>query len=163
MRFLTTTAHEIGIAVENLRMIEQVVRSQRQWVSTFDSIDDRIFVHDAENRIMRVNRALMRQLGMSQVDIIGKSCEAVLPHTTSGCAYCQRKAYAGGDGPDPVFGGFSLVSTSSYTEEGGAATGTVHVITDTTERRAAEERYRLLFEEAQEGVFISTPQGRILD
>jgi len=162
MRFLTTTAHEIGIAVENLRMIEQVVRSQRQWVSTFDSIDDRILVHDPDARIMRVNRALLRQLGMPVGDLIGKNCASLSAKSTSGCPYCQRKA-SNAEGPDPVFGGYSLVSTSSYIEEGSAVSGTVHVITDTTERRAAEERYRLLFEEAQEGVFISTPQGRIID
>jgi two-component system NtrC family sensor kinase len=31
------------------------------------------------------------------------------------------------------------------------------------ERRASEERYRLLFESVQEGVFVSTPDGRLLD
>jgi PAS domain S-box-containing protein len=162
MRFLTTTAHEIGIAIENLRMIEQVVRSQRQWASTFDSIDDRIFVHDADWRVMRVNRAMVRQLGKTITEVVGKTCASLSPKPITGCPYCQRKN-SNAEGPDPVFGGYSLVSSSSYIEEGSAASGTVHVITDTTERRAAEERYRLLFEEAQEGVFVSTPQGRIID
>jgi len=162
MRFLTTTAHEIGIAIENLRMIEQVVRSQRQWASTFDSIDDRIFVHDADFRIMRVNRAMVRQLGRTIADVIGKNCASLSTKPINGCPYCDRM-FVNAEGPDPVFGGYSLVSTSSYVEEGSAASGIVHVVTDTTERRAAEERYRILFEEAQEGVFISTPQGRIID
>lgn len=162
MRFLTTTAHEIGIAVENLRMIEQVVRSQKQWASTFDSIDDRIFVHDADGRVMRVNRSMVRQLGRTVSDVIGKNCATLSSKPSTGCPYCQRRN-SNAEGPDPVFGGYSLVSTSSYIEEGSAASGTVHVITDTTERREAEERYRLLFEEAQEGVFISTPEGRIID
>jgi PAS domain S-box-containing protein len=162
MKFLTTTAHEIGIAIENLRMIEQVVRSQRQWASTFDSIDDRIFVHDADLTIMRVNRAMVRQLGKAISEVIGTSCASLSAKPISGCPYCQR-LNSNAEGRDPVFGGYSLVSTSSYIEEGSAASGTVHVITDTTERRAAEERYRLLFEEAQEGVFVSTPQGRVID
>jgi two-component system NtrC family sensor kinase len=162
MRFLNTTAHEIGIAIENLRMIEQVVRSQRQWASTFDSIDDRIFVHDSEYRIMRVNRSMVRQLGRTIAEVIGKSCASLSAKPITGCPYCQRSSI-NAEGRDPVFGGYSLVSTSSYIEEGNAESGTVHVITDTTERRAAEERYRLLFEEAQEGVFTSTPQGRLID
>ena len=162
MRFLTTTAHEIGIAIENLRMIEQVVRSQRQWASTFDSIEDRIFVHDADLRVMRVNRTMLRLLGRSLSDVIGRNCSAVLGTQGAGCPYCQRQANDA-EGPDTVFGGFSMVSTSSYIEEGKDVSGTVHIISDTTERREAEERYRLLFEEAQEGVFISTPQGRILN
>ena len=34
---------------------------------------------------------------------------------------------------------------------------------DTSDRRAAEEKYRLLFEQAQEGVFVATPGGKLLD
>lgn len=34
---------------------------------------------------------------------------------------------------------------------------------DITERRVAEERYRTLFEESKDAVFISTPEGRFLD
>src|SRR5206468_6237321 len=123
---------------------------------------DRIFVHDAECRVMRVNRSMVRQLGRTITDVVGKNCSTLSAKPINGCPYCQRRN-SNAEGPDPVFGGYSLVSTSSYIEEGSAASGTVHVITDTTERREAEERYRLLFEEAQEGVFISTPQGRIID
>jgi two-component system NtrC family sensor kinase len=36
-------------------------------------------------------------------------------------------------------------------------------IYDRTERRAGEERYRLLFESVHEGVFVSTPDGRLVD
>jgi PAS domain S-box-containing protein len=36
-------------------------------------------------------------------------------------------------------------------------------IYDRTERRAGEVRYRLLFESVQEGVFVSTPDGRLVD
>ncbi len=41
--------------------------------------------------------------------------------------------------------------------------GTIHVIRDVTEHRAAEERYRLFFERVQEGGFVSTPEGKLLD
>src|SRR5260370_13861530 len=38
-----------------------------------------------------------------------------------------------------------------------------HVVHDTTERQVAEEKYRMLFEQAQEGVFVATPDGELLD
>ena len=41
--------------------------------------------------------------------------------------------------------------------------GTVHVLKDITERKRAEEKYRTLISNVQEGVFISTPAGRFLD
>lgn len=56
-----------------------------------------------------------------------------------------------------------MVSTSSYAEQGGMQKGTIHVVRDTTDRRVAEEKYRLLFEQVQEGVFVATPEGKLLD
>ena len=56
-----------------------------------------------------------------------------------------------------------MVSTSSYVEQGSKQKGTIHVVRDTTDRRIAEEKYRLLFEQMQEGVFVATPEGKLLD
>jgi len=41
--------------------------------------------------------------------------------------------------------------------------GTIHVVRDVTERSLAEEKYKLLFEQMQEGVFATTPDGKLLD
>ena len=40
---------------------------------------------------------------------------------------------------------------------------TVHVLKDITDRREAERRYRELFDNIQEGIFFSTPQGRFIE
>ena len=64
---------------------------------------------------------------------------------------------------DPCFGGNCTISTSSYTEQGSQQKGTIHVVHDTTDRHEAEEKYRLIFEQAQEGVFVATPAGKLLD
>ncbi len=45
----------------------------------------------------------------------------------------------------------------------GRQLGTVHVLKDITDRKRAEEKYRTLVSNVQEGVFISTPAGRFLD
>ncbi len=164
MSFLASVADQLGIALENLRMFEQVMRSQRQWISTFDSIEDIILVHDDAGRIMRTNRALLQRLGKRVHEVIHEPIGAVLPNVPSNvnCPYCEggREGY---EGPDPCFGGYSMVSTSTYASGGSADPGTIHVVKDTTERRAAEERYRLLFEEVGEGVYITTSDGRILE
>ncbi len=162
-RFYYTTANQLGIAVENLRMVEQIVLSQRQWASTFDSMQDCILVHDADERIMRANRVLLERLGRQVDNVTGVPCRQVLPHADEGCPYCLLAAQRDGEAPDPCFGGYSLVSTSSYIEESGEESGTVHIIKDITAQHAAEERYQLFFEEVHEGVFVSTPDGQILD
>jgi len=41
--------------------------------------------------------------------------------------------------------------------------GTVHVIKDITEAKASEERYTSLFNHMHEGVFASTPNGKLVD
>jgi PAS domain S-box-containing protein len=165
LEFLTAIGHQVGIAVENLRLMEEIIRSHRQWISTFDSIEDMVLVHDSDFRILKLNRAVVKRLGSTIADVVFHQCDQVLPGAGvkwQQCPYCEHARANFGEGADPCFGGYSIVSTSSFTE-GGAYRGTIHVIRDTTERRAAEERYRLLFEQVQEGVFVSTPQGRILE
>ena len=79
MEFLVTSAHQLGLAVENLRLVEQILRSHRQWANTFDSIQDLVLVHDAEFVVMKANMALLQRLGQAPADVIGQPCEAVLP------------------------------------------------------------------------------------
>src|SRR4029077_19783046 len=162
--FLSTTANQLGMAVENLRLLEQVLRSQRQWMNTFDSIQDLILAHDADFRILKTNQALLQRLEQAPADVLGHFCEEVLPQkgAWSGCPYCERGSGLT-EGMDACFGGQSVVSTSSYAEQGGQQKGTIHVVHDTTARQVAEEKYRMLFEQAQEGVFVATPDGKLLD
>jgi two-component system NtrC family sensor kinase len=166
MDFLHTSASQVGIAVENLKLLEQVLRSQRQWMNTFDSIQDAILAHDADFVITKANEALLQHLGLAPADVMGNACDDALPHDFAkwtSCPYCSRGDVDFVEGPDPCFGGYSMVSTSSYSEQGGKQKGTIHVIRDTTERRSAEERYRLLFDQVQQGVFVATPEGKLLD
>jgi len=164
LEFLETAAQKLGIAVENLRLLEQVLRSQRQWMNTFDSIQDLILAHDADFRILKTNQALLQRLEQAPADVLGHFCEEVLPQkgAWSGCPYCERGSGLT-EGMDACFGGQSVVSTSSYAEQGGQQKGTIHVVHDTTARQVAEEKYRMLFEQAQEGVFVATPDGKLLD
>jgi len=164
--FLETCGRQLGIAIENFRLLEQVLRSQRQWRNTFDSVHDIILAHDAEFRVIKANQVLLEHLEQSSADVIGSTCESVLPHSLgewTGCPYCARGDEEVTEGADPCFGGFSLVSSSSYSEQGSQQKGTIHIVRDITERRSAEEKYRLLFDQVQEGVYVATPTGRLLD
>jgi len=166
LEFLETYGRQLGIATENFRLLEQALRSQRQWRNTFDSVHDIILAHDADFKIIKANQILLEQLQLSSSDVIGVSCEAVLPRSSgawTGCPYCARGGEEISEGADPCFGGFSVVSTSSYAEQGSSQKGTIHIVRDITERRSAEDKYRLLFDQVQEGVYVATPKGQLLD
>jgi PAS domain S-box-containing protein len=166
LEFLGTCGRQLGIAIENFRLLEQALRSQRQWRNTFDSVHDIILAHDADFRIIKANQILLEQIELASADVIGSTCESVLPHGLgewTGCPYCARGDEEISEGADPCFGGFSMVSSSSYAEQGSKQKGTIHIVRDITERRSAEEKYRLLFEQVQEGVYVATPTGHLLD
>ena len=162
--FLKAAAKQLGLAEENRKLLQQLVHSRNEWASTFDSIPDYILVHDLEFRILRANSVLLGRLQRSREDVLQHLCEEVLPGAITnwkGCPYCAHLECGGEE--DPCFGGYSVVSTSAYTGEDHTRVGTVHVIKDITESKAAEERFTSLFNHMHEGVFVSNPQGHILD
>jgi len=165
MEFFTTAAQQLGLAVENLRLVEQILRSHRQWANTFDSIQDVVLLHDSEFRIMKANQALLQRLRQAPADVAGQRCEDILPRTKDwqNCPYCRGKAASFEEVADPCFGGYAMVSTSTYAEQGSQQKGTIHVVHDNTDRRLAAEKYRLLFEQAQEGVFVAADCGMLVD
>jgi PAS domain S-box-containing protein len=163
-KFLKAVAKQIGLAAENRKLFQQLVQSQNDWVATFDSIPDCILVHDMEYRVLRANGALLNRLHRSKDQVLQHLCEEVLPGAQvnwKGCPYCAHADCAGEE--DPCFGGYSVVSTSAYAIDDHSRGVTVHVIKDITEAKAAEERFTSLFNHMHEGVFASTPEGKILD
>ena len=166
VRFLNAAAKELGIANENLKLIQKISASQKRWADTFDAMPEPILVHDREFRIRQVNRAMLLRLGEQREPekLVGESCEVLRRGGAqwTKCPYCESRKL-GVEAPDPLIDGYSIVSTSSYVEEGDESASTIHIVRDMAERRAAEERYRTLFEQVREGVFVSTPQGCILE
>jgi PAS domain S-box-containing protein len=165
MDFLVSCAQQFGLALENVHLLEEILRSHRQWSNTFESIQDLVLLHDSEFRILKANPALLSRLGKSQSDVVGQLCAAVLPKVELAwerCPYCRGAEAELSEGIDP-FGGFSVASTSTYVDQGTKQRATIHVVRDITERRAAEQKYRSLFEQVQEGVFVTTPSGNLLD
>ncbi|HEY6306767.1 MAG TPA: PAS domain S-box protein [Candidatus Angelobacter sp.] len=163
-KFLKAAARQLGLAAENRQLVQQVEQSRSEWASTFDSIPDYILVHDRDYRILHANQALLARLGRSREQVGGRLCESVLPGALinwNECPYCAHGEWTVRE--DPCFGGYSMVSTSAYAHGDHSAVGSVHVVKDVTEAKAAEERYASLFNHMHEGVFISAPEGHILD
>jgi len=163
--FLVNVANLLGLTVQNVSLFEVAANSRRQWLDTFDSIGDLIVVHSPNGAVLRANRTLAWHLGVEPGELEGQPLRSLLQqaevHWTT-CPYCEGAA---GDPEqiDPTFGGYFLVTNSTFHDSNGVPLGTIHVLKDFTERRQAENKFRMLFENVQEGIFISTPEGRFLD
>ena len=163
--YLANVANLLGLTLQNVRLFEQVATVQQQWAYTFDSIGDPILVHDREFRILRSNQRLSHLLGRESSALVGRAVADLLTRKMVGfenCPYCEGVA-GEGDETDPWLPGYFLASNSTFTDPQGRQLGTVHVLKDITDRKRAEEKYRTLVSNVQEGVFISTPTGRFLD
>src|SRR5256885_108729 len=165
LSYLVNIANLLGLTLQNVTLLEQVTAAQHQWEYTFDSIGDPILVHDRAGRVLRGNQRLSRLLGRGGGALVGRSVTGLLPVQNAAykiCPYCEGVS-GEGDEPDPWLPGYFLASNSTFTDPSGLQLGTVHVLKDITDRKRAEEKYRTLISSVQEGVFISTPQGRFLD
>ena len=163
--FLVNVANLLGLTVQNVSLFESAATSRRQWLDTFDSIGDLILVHSPDGGVLRANRALAWHLGVDPGALEGQFLRNLLQqadvHWTN-CPYCEGAA-GKPEQIDPTFGGYFLVTNSAFHDSNGLPLGTIHVMKDFTERRQAENKFRMLFENVQEGIFISTPEGRFLD
>ncbi|MDP9340435.1 MAG: PAS domain S-box protein [Acidobacteriota bacterium] len=163
--YLVNISNLLGLTLQNVRLFEQLATVQKQWAYTFDSIGDPIFVHDNQGRVLRANQRLSHLLGKDFSAIVGRGVTHLLPRSGAAyeiCPYCEGLA-GEGDDPDPWLQGYFLASNSTFSDSVGNPLGIVHVLKDITDRKRAEEKYRTLVSNVQEGVFISTPQGRFLD
>jgi PAS domain S-box-containing protein len=165
IHFLVNVANLLGLTAQNVALFEIAATSRRQWLDTFDSIGDLIVVHGPDGRILRANRALAWHLGVEPASLEGQALRDLLTQGSprwNSCPYCEGAA-GKPEEVDPSFGGHFLVTNSNFHDSEGNRLGTIHVLKDYTERRQAENKFRMLFENVQEGIFISTPEGRFLD
>ena len=165
IHFLVNVANLLGLTAQNVALFEMAATSRRQWLDTFDSIADLIVVHGPDGRILRANRALAWHLGVEPASLEGQALRDLLTQGAqrwNSCPYCEGAA-GKPEEVDPSFGGHFLVTNSDFHDSEGNRLGTIHVLKDYTERRQAENKFHMLFENVQEGIFISTPDGRFLD
>ena len=179
-QLLRAVAGHASIALENACLFTRVQQANRHWLEVFDAISDYIVVHDEHHNILRVNRSLAELVGTAPEQLIGVNMRALGALSTAAsphsCPFCRS-----GEGLDeyvhPVLERTYLISTSrihadelelparGVGEKGttSARLQTVHVLKDISDRREAERRYRELFDNIQEGIYVSTPQGRFVE
>jgi PAS domain S-box-containing protein len=165
-QLLRAIAGHASIALENACMFTRMQQANRHWMEVFDAISDFIVVHDEQHNILRVNQSLADFVGINPDQLIGINMRALdvlsAGNSRHSCPFCRT-----GEGLDeyvhPSLERTYLISTSRIHAASSAQLQTVHVLKDITDRREAERRYRELFNNIQEGIFFSTPEGRFVE
>ena len=165
--FLETIAGHAAKALENARLFTRVEGANRHWVEIFDAITDLIVVHDHNDKVLRVNRSMAAMIGVAPSELIGVNMRALMALTSDAesysCPFCRSIPEDSDEVARPVFDGTYLVSTSRVHGATGEGMQTIHVLKDVSDRNEAERRYRELFDNIQEGLFFSTPDGRFVE
>jgi two-component system NtrC family sensor kinase len=156
-----------SVALENSRLFTRIAQSNKQWAEIFDAISDFIVVHDESNRVLRVNRSLAEFIGVTPPELIGVGMRALVliaaEPSPLPCPFCRAGMETADEFIHPVLERTYLVSTSRMRGALNEGLQTIHVLKDITDRREAERRYRELFDNTQEGIFFSTPEGRFIE
>jgi PAS domain S-box-containing protein len=167
-QLLQAIAAHASVALENARLFTRMDQANRHWIEIFDAITDFIVAHDQSDHVLRVNRSLADFIGVQPHELIGVNMGALLSMGNEtplhSCPFCRSAADVATDEYVlPVLDRTYLVSTSRVHGANSEGLQTIHVLKDITDRREAERRYRELFDNIQEGVFFSTPDGRFIE
>ena len=139
---------------------KKIEQAHREWMDAFDSIQDPIFLHDADGMVMRANLAYAERAGMVIDDVIGRPYWECFPRGDGPMQSCARAQ--GPDDADGIDEEFTLESGEIFLsrafaicDDDGNYRYSIHIMEDITlERQAAhslkesEDRFRKLFEKA---------------
>jgi len=119
-------------------------RAAQEWQATFDSVTDALCLIDAEQRIVRTNRAMEEMFPGHRGDMVGKPCWEVVHGAAEPIAGCplmrmwrtwQRESIE-----FPIGERIFEITVDPIVDDTGKPTGAVHAMRDITRRRTDEKR-----------------------
>ena len=160
------------------RRAEQALKeSEARFRFLVEHMREGLVMSDASFILEYANPMMSEISGYSQEELIGRNLGEFLSEEHRGViAEAQRRRKAGiAERYELNFTGkdgrrvYTQVSAHPHYDPQGAFRGSIGVVTDITERKKAEEalaraeeKYRSIFENAMEGIFQTTPEGRFL-
>lgn len=136
---------QLGMAIENARLLDESTYTSRLWESTFNAIQDGISVHRSDLHIIKANHALSRILDQPLDRLVGSPCcLAVLGRQSTLPDCADRRAVAGLSPVTEVVerpdGKVLRVTVSPLLDDQQQVIGSVHVVSDITEHVMLERR-----------------------
>ena len=156
-------------------LVEENERLARDWQTTFDGVNDSIWLLDADQRILRSNSTAERFFGRTREQFIGWHCWEVVHGAQEPVPECPvlraQRSLRRETMELPIGDRWFEVTADPTLDENGRYVGAVHVISDITERKKAEFNlresealFRLLFQEHPAVKLLIDPENlRIVD
>lgn len=174
LRLAENISTQISGAIGNARLFQehQVLEKQMFFqASLLDQVQNAVIATDLHRRIIYWNTYAERLFHWQRQEILGKRITEVISErdltTLKQSGYWEGESF----GKKKDKRTFPIHLTNSiFRDEKGKVKGMIFVANDITERKRAEdllrkseERYRTLFEESTDAIFITTPEGRYVD
>jgi two-component system, NtrC family, sensor kinase len=146
IRRAETLAHQASIALESARLFQRVSRSQREWETTFDAMQDCVSVHDTTGNVIRANVALARRLNTIPQKVIGRSCSEIYQPQGSSVGPCRHTRSLKSESllveemTLPVMGGVFQISVSPWYDKGKRLVGSIHVAKDISNEKLLQQQ-----------------------
>ncbi|MDH5299514.1 MAG: PAS domain S-box protein, partial [Desulfobulbaceae bacterium] len=146
--FLHNAASHLTQVIKQRRNETALLRAKDEWERTFDSVPDSIAIIDQKYRIVRVNKALARQVGLPPWECIGKTCHILIHAADVPITECPHHQLLRDGNPhsvelyDAKRGSHFHITVSPIHNRNGELLGSVHVARDITKRKKAENALR---------------------
>ncbi len=143
---LEAVARNIGGAIENARLFDDVARGKAEWEATFDAMTNGVSIHDCNFTILRANRNLARMLNTTTTELVGRKCYEVFHGRSSPIANCpQEKCVRTGRNvsvtlAEPAMDAMLSISVDPIHDKEERVIGTVHDVRDITEQEQLREQ-----------------------
>ncbi len=119
---------------------KQIERAHQEWMSALDAVDDPIFLHDDQFRILRANRAYQQLSGISFQEMLGRPYYEIFPKTAGPLPGCQQAIAEMKLVEEDVTVGETIYRSRAYPVHDGQGRFFygLHSLEDMTERRQHE-------------------------
>ncbi len=141
-----TLAHQAAIALENARLFQVISRSQKEWETTFDAMQDCVSVHDTTGRVIRANVALARRLKTTPQKVIGKYCSEIYSPTGASVEPCRHMTALKSESliveevSLPSMEGTFQISVSPWHDKDNRLVGSIHVAKDISNEKLLQQQ-----------------------